>query len=90
MMCRVLILFLTVQLIWATPVDAANFPIIRPAIVNGEEAKLGEFPYQAIVYANFGSGWNFCSGSIISAYTILTAAHCVFKQGLVSNFLINL
>lgn len=43
-------------------------------IVNGSDAALGTFPYQASVY----KGMPFiCGGSIISEKHVLTAAHCV-------------
>jgi trypsin len=42
-------------------------------IIGGDYATEGQFPYQIGLYID-GSG--FCGGSLISADTVLTAAHC--------------
>ena len=49
-------------------------------IVNGEDAVLGQFPYQ-VLWALEGNV--FCGGSIYNKSTIITAAHCckVFEEG---------
>ena len=44
-------------------------------IVNGEDAKLGQFPHQ-VLWASDSYGSVFCGGSIYSKSTIVTAAHC--------------
>ena len=49
-------------------------------IVNGEDAKLGQFPHQVLwTY----TGNVFCGGSIYNKSTIITAAHCCkpFEDG---------
>jgi trypsin len=47
-------------------------------IVGGEDADITEAPYQvSLKYGNFFT----CGGSIISKSYILTAAHCVQRQG---------
>lgn len=48
-------------------------------IIGGEDAKLGQFPYQ-VSLRNALNRQHFCGGSIISQRFILTAAHCT--QGL--------
>lgn len=45
------------------------------SIVGGSDAKLGQFPYQALLTDDLQIPY--CGGSIISARYILTAAHCV-------------
>ena len=49
-------------------------------IVNGEDAVLGQFPYQ-VLWAYEGNV--LCGGSIYNKSTIITAAHCckVFEEG---------
>ena len=44
-------------------------------IVNGEDAKLGQFPHQ-VLWASDSYGSVFCGGSIYNKSTIITAAHC--------------
>jgi secreted trypsin-like serine protease len=50
-----------------------------PRIINGVEAGLGQFPWQAALFfqKELGSRFWFCSGAIISKEWILTAGHCV-------------
>ncbi|XP_058457226.1 brachyurin-like [Malaya genurostris] len=50
-------------------------------VVNGKEAKPGQFPYQALVLSYFenGSG-GLCGGTLLTQNYVMTAAHCVFKR----------
>jgi secreted trypsin-like serine protease len=52
---------------------------ISPNIISGEEAEVGEFPYQISLQATdrFGQKFHNCGGSIYDEDTIITAAHCV-------------
>jgi len=46
-----------------------------PYIVNGEDAQVGEFPWQASLQTS--TGFHFCGGSLVSDRWVVTAAHCV-------------
>ncbi|XP_015436796.1 PREDICTED: chymotrypsin-2-like [Dufourea novaeangliae] len=50
-----------------------------PRIVNGEDAKLGEIPYQVSLQTTPGNR-HFCGGSVLNSQYVLTAAHCVQSQ----------
>ncbi|CAG0885429.1 unnamed protein product [Cyprideis torosa] len=56
---------------------AAEFPSFDFKIINGDDAELGQFPWQ--VSLQVGSRHN-CGGSILSADRVATAAHCVEFQ----------
>jgi secreted trypsin-like serine protease len=47
--------------------------VIARQIVNGEDAVLGQFPWQALIYIDDTS---VCGGSLILDNWVLTAAHC--------------
>ncbi|XP_072747493.1 chymotrypsin-2-like [Anoplolepis gracilipes] len=47
-----------------------------PRIVNGEDARVGEIPYQVSLQQKYDS-FHFCGGSVLSTYYVITAAHCV-------------
>ncbi|XP_076301532.1 chymotrypsin-2-like [Lasioglossum baleicum] len=55
---------------------AAILPWFDPRIVNGEDAKEGDIPYQ-VSLQNKGSDFHFCGGSVLSENYVITAAHCV-------------
>jgi len=49
-------------------------------IVGGSKAVLGEVPWQVGIlykYANGQETYPFCGGTIVSAYHVITAAHCI-------------
>ncbi|XP_043468493.1 chymotrypsin-2-like [Leptopilina heterotoma] len=55
----------------------SNF--LEPRIINGTEAKKGEFPYLVSLQSRYFND-HICGGSIISSRYVLTAAHCVILQ----------
>ena len=48
-------------------------------IVQGSNANYGQFPWMVLIQHLMGSQTTACSGSIITARWILTAAHCIKK-----------
>ena len=52
-------------------------------IVGGKKAKLGDFPYMALlgkIAKSDGKILYSCGGSLINKWYVLTAAHCVKKD----------
>lgn len=54
-------------------------PIIEGRIAGGSEAAVNQFPYQAALFPHALGGKIFCGGSIISAYYLISAAHCFYE-----------
>ena len=52
---------------------------LDPRVVNGEDAKPGEIPFQVSLQLK-GSNRHFCGGSVLNANYVLTASHCVAGQ----------
>ncbi|XP_066591615.1 ovochymase-1-like [Prorops nasuta] len=52
---------------------------LTPRIVNGQDAKEGEFPYQVSLQYKAGR-FHYCGGSILNEYYVLTAAHCIMGK----------
>uniref|UniRef100_A0A0K8RJ55 Putative serine protease n=1 Tax=Ixodes ricinus TaxID=34613 RepID=A0A0K8RJ55_IXORI len=52
---------------------------VSERIVNGTEAKHGDWPWVVGLY-NKSSSTHFCGGVLISERTVLTAAHCVMYE----------
>ncbi|XP_018054743.1 PREDICTED: chymotrypsin-2-like [Atta colombica] len=59
-------------------------PLFDPKIVNGENAKIGEIPYQVSLQYTEVS-FHFCGGSILNNNYVITAAHCAEAIGAPSN-----
>ncbi|XP_076748628.1 chymotrypsin-2-like [Xylocopa sonorina] len=72
----------SVLLLFIAALAAANATSLTqnldPRIVNGQDVKSGEIPFQVSLQKN---GRHFCGGSVLNANYILTAAHCVVDQG---------
>ncbi|XP_034192565.2 chymotrypsin-2-like isoform X1 [Osmia lignaria lignaria] len=62
-----------------TLLSLSNAGILRfdPRIVNGENAKVGEIPYQVSLQGK-DSSFHFCGGSILNENYVITAASCVY------------
>ncbi|MBS1845047.1 MAG: trypsin-like serine protease [Actinobacteria bacterium] len=50
------------------------------AVINGQEAPAGSYPYMAFVVDFEGESASLCSGTVVSSNVILTAAHCVLDE----------
>lgn len=48
---------------------------LQSRIVNGENTKLGERPFQVSLQSSYN--FHFCGGSIVNNYYVVTAAHCL-------------
>lgn len=47
----------------------------------GEETQRGEWPWMVAIYLNKATGLSFnCGGTLISAKTVITAAHCIYTS----------
>ncbi|KAI4479926.1 hypothetical protein M0804_010665 [Polistes exclamans] len=57
----------------------AAVPYLDPRIVNGQEAKPGEIPYQVSLQVKV-SAFHFCGGSVLNEHYVITAAHCVVTK----------
>ena len=56
-------------------------PSVRTSrIVNGSEAPINSWPWQAMLLSS--SGRQFCGGSLIHPQWVLTATHCVRSKSL--------
>jgi len=58
---------------------AGVLPLFNPRIVNGEDAKVGEIPYQVSLQQK-SSNFHFCGGSVLNENYVITAAYCVADE----------
>ncbi|XP_068895885.1 brachyurin-like [Tenebrio molitor] len=85
-MKHIAIFCLCFVLVWSTPLQKnplkkVSVKDIDSRIINGDQAGLAQFPWQA---ALFIGSYFVCSGSIISEEWILTAAQCIDGVGAVT------
>ncbi|XP_066591617.1 transmembrane protease serine 9-like [Prorops nasuta] len=52
---------------------------LTPRIVNGQDAKEGQFPYQVSLQYD-KEHFHFCGGSVLNENYVLTAAHCIVDK----------
>jgi len=68
-------------LILAAAVSLAGAQTSTDYIVGGEPAAEGAFPWQVRILEDINDKYGFCGGSFISPSWVLTAAHCVYDGG---------
>ena len=57
-----------------TQCGLSNSPVVIVGVHGGSDAERNEWPWMAMLIEN---GEQFCDGTIIDEYHVLTAAHCV-------------
>jgi len=51
---------------------------VEAYIVHGNDAPIGQWPWQVALFINHTARWLFsCGGTLVSHHHIITAAHCV-------------
>ncbi len=58
---------------------AASLMLSSPAqaIVGGQEADEGEYPWMAAIYSGTPSSGQYCGGTLVAPTVVVTAAHCI-------------
>ncbi|XP_058461275.1 collagenase-like [Malaya genurostris] len=65
-------------LLWVHSGTSSNQPEDETRVVKGENALLGQFPYQVLLIIRLNDGKGaLCGGTLISDEWVLTAGHCV-------------
>lgn len=56
-------------------------PITAPGIDNVDLVRKGDWPWMVAIFIDYGDETKFtCEGTIISAVSVLTAAHCISRR----------
>jgi len=74
---KTLILLLVLPILLLSTVTRSS--AANPAIIGGEDAKPGEFPF-LVALVSTSDDSQFCDGSLIDKDWVLTAAHCFFTD----------
>ena len=56
-------------------------PAYSDRVVGGDDALLGQFPWQVALLRDLDPARQFCGGGLITATHVLTAAHCTAGLG---------
>ncbi|XP_058457229.1 brachyurin-like [Malaya genurostris] len=71
---------------WFWPQHRGSKPLPDSRVINGQEARPGQFPYQALVLSFFEDDESaLCGGTLLTQNYVLTAAHCVIIDSLVTH-----
>jgi secreted trypsin-like serine protease len=80
---------LPMALLPAQAADAAKAKNVRASIVNGYQPHDSQWPWIAAILnkTRAGTDWDrhFCGGTLVSPTVVLTAAHCLSKDGVVTS-----
>ncbi|XP_043468491.1 chymotrypsin-2-like [Leptopilina heterotoma] len=71
--------FLSIFLISFCNAGTLRSNYLDPKIINGEDVKPGEIPYQ-VSLQKIAKNFHFCGGSILNEAFVITAAHCVVSK----------
>jgi secreted trypsin-like serine protease len=71
-------------LLWPASAGARDGGSVQPRVVGGSTASISQYPWQAaVVFSPDKVGGNahqrqFCGGSLLTSWIVITAAHCVY------------
>ena len=59
---------------------SGSAPLAQASVIGGEVARVGTFPYMAFIIDQRGEELIACSGTVVAADLVLTAAHCAVNM----------